>query len=330
MDAVTSDDFCNRIPSDAIPVLLILFNRPDMVKPVIENLRQVRPKRLFLAADGPRVGHPQDADKCRLAREAALSVDWDCHIETRFHETNLGCDPAVSSAIDWFFQQVECGILLEDDCLVHPDYFALCGELLERYREDERIMQIASFSPYPKREHSYDYHFSRRFRCSGGWATWRRAWIKFRSDMHQYQDRESWQILNAYHRDYLMLNRSYRSLIACRNGKRTHWDHWDFQWNLSCNAQNGLSLVPEPNLMLNIGFGEDSTHTKEIDPIFHGLAFESLSFPLRHPPLVYADQEPEQGLEKRLYHALPLAGRCKWLLRHVLGAWMHFREMLPW
>ena len=159
------------IRDEDIPVLLTVFNRPEKLRAVVQNLRQIRPKRLFVAADGPRRDHSEDAEKCQRARLEGTNVDWDCHVETRFLNDNIGCDQAIPSAIDWFFQHVEHGIILEDDCIIHPHFFAFCGELLIRYSNDERIMQLSSLSPYPPRAHHYDYHFSRIFRPSGGWAT---------------------------------------------------------------------------------------------------------------------------------------------------------------
>lgn len=329
----------NCIPDAEIPVLLTIFNRPDKTKAVIENLRQIRPKRLFVAADGPRLDHPQDTEKCRLAREEATNVDWACEIKTMFLDDNVGCDPAVSSAIDWFFQNVECGIILEDDCIVHPHFFAFCGELFIKYYDDQRVMQISSLSPYAERDHIYDYHFSRIFRCSGGWATWRRAWHHFTSDIHRYSDKEALAILKAYHRDYYMCLWEYKRLRAYKKGILTvnkggvvikqRWGHWDYQWNLACAAQNGLCIVPERNLMVNIGFDEDSTNTKDINAVFENLQYQPLLFPLRHPVFVYADSEPERSLEKRTYRRLSFKSCCIYLLRRASGAIHYLREIMP-
>ena len=315
-----------QIPGDEIPVLLTIFNRPDKTQAVIENLRQIKPKQLFVAADGPRPDRSEDVEKCRRARQAATRVDWACNIKTRFLDDNIGVDPAVSSAIEWFFQQVEYGIILEDDCLVHPHFFEFCGELLIRYLDDKRIMQISSLSPYAERDHRYDYHFSRAFRCSGGWATWRRAWKYFTPDMHRYSDSEALAILKAYYPDHAACLHQYEKLLAFKRGK---YNYWDYQWNLACFAQNGLSAVPEQNLMINTGFGEDSTHTQKMNPIFENLRTAPLPFPLRHPPFVYADSEPERSVEKRIYRSLSLKSRCMYLARRVLGTIGYLREVLP-
>jgi hypothetical protein len=296
----------------------------------MESLGEIKPKRLFVSADGPRLDRPEDRQRCREARQAATAVDWACHIETRFLDDNISCDPAVSSAIDWFFQQVEYGIILEDDCLLHPHFFAFCGELLARYSDDERIMQISSLAPYASREHPYDYHFSRVFRCSGGWATWRRAWKHYTFEMSRYSDDEALAILKACNRDYSTCRHLHKTLMEFKNGFEYYWDHWDFQWGMACNAQNGLAIVPEKNLMTNIGFDEDSTHTIQLNTVFRDLRVQPLRFPIRHPPFVYADSQPERSLERRIFSSLPLKSRCMYLLRRVLGAVAYLREILPY
>jgi hypothetical protein len=293
-----------------------------------------------VAADGPRVDHPQDHEKCRLAREAATNIDWTCDIKTRFLDDNIGCDPAISSAIDWFFQNVECGIILEDDCIVHPHFFAFCGELFVRYADDQRIMQISSLSLHDARIHPYDYHFSRIFRCSGGWGTWRRAWKHFTSDMRQYKDDEVLTILKTYNPDYYECAWRFRAFknynkgitTVYRNGSlfRLYWGHWDFQWNLACAAQNGLSIVPEKNLWVNIGFDEDATNTRQVIPAIAYLQAQPLKFPLRHPPFVYADSEPERSWDKRVFHTLSLKSRFMYLLRRALGAIYYLRDVMPY
>jgi hypothetical protein len=317
----------SSIPDDEIPVLMTIFNRPDKTRAVMENLRQIKPKRLFIAADGPRRNVPGDIEKCRLARQVATTVDWACDVKTRFLDDNIGCDPAVSSAIDWFFQHVECGIILEDDGLVHPHFFTFCGELFVRHADDERIMQISSLSPYTPREHPYDYHFSRTFRCGGVWSTWRRAWKHFTSDMRRYHDQEAFALLKAYYPNHTKCLQQYRKFLEFKKGS---FNNWDFQWNMACYAQNGLSIVPENNLMINIGFDHDSTHTFQKDSIFEDLQAQSLRFPLRHPLLVYTDSQPERSLEKKMYRDLPVKSRCMYLLRQVSGIIAYFREVMPY
>ena len=241
---------------------------------------------------------------------------------------NIGVDPGVRTGMEWFFRHVEYGIMLEDDCILHPHFFTFCGELLARYYDDERVMQISSLSPYAPRKHPYDYHFSRMFRCSGGWATWRRAWKYYTSEMGRYSDQETFAILKACNWDYPKCLQQYKTLMEFQKGSRNQWVHWDFQWNMACHAQNGLAIVPEKNLMINIGFDEESTHTQEIDPIFQSLRTQPLVFPLRHPPLVYADSQPERSLEKKIYRNLSIKSRCVHVLRQVLGGIAYLSETL--
>ena len=322
----------NCIPNEDIPVLLTIFNRPDLTRKVMDNLRNIKPKRLFVAADGPRPDRPQDIERCQLARQEAVAVDWPCEITTRFLDENLSVDPAVSSAINWFFEQVEFGIILEDDCIVHPDFFTLCGELFVRYADDLRIMQVSSLSPYEAREHPYDYHFSRTFRCSGGWGTWRRAWKYFNSDMRRYGDAEALEIMKAYHSDYYKLLWLHKKLVEIKSGDFFYpwWSHWDYQWNLVCASQNGLCIVPEQNLMENIGFDDDSTHTVNITPVFENLRTHSLDFPIRHPDFVHSDSQPERELGNRIFKSLSLKSRFLYMFRRMVGSIYYLSEVMPY
>lgn len=314
------------IPNNEIPVLLTLFNRPNKVRAVIDNLRNIKPKTIFLSADGPRDGIQADAEKCRLARQELDKIDWECDIKIRLLDENIGCDPAVASAIEWFFEHVKYGIVLEDDCLVSDQFFTFCGDLLARYMDDERIMQISSLSPYGGRNYPYDYHFSRAFRCGGGWATWRRAWRYFTSNMQRYSDEESRGILKAYYPNHAECLLIYKKLLEFKDG---HFDNWDFQWNMACYAQNGLCVVPERNMMMNIGFDEDSTHTQQIDPMFENLQIQQVEFPLRHPSFLYVDSRPETLLRSRIYYGFCLKSRCSYLMRQVIGVISYIMEVIP-
>lgn len=324
----------SSIPPQDVPVLLTIFNRPDKTRAVIDNLRKIKPRRLFVYADGPRRDRPGEKDQCEATRRAATNVDWICDLKVKLSDDNKGCDPAVSEAIDWFFECVDFGVILEDDCLVHPDFFKFCGELFIRYLADQRIMQISSLSPYGTRVHPYDYHFSRVFRCSGGWGTWRRAWKHFISDMRCYDRDEVLIILQSFGLDRYDCSKKVkeisRYITKARKTKPTYyWQHWDYQWNLSCATQNGLCIVPEQNLMQNIGFDNNATNTKVINTVFSRLSVSPLVFPLRHPRFCYADHRPERGLEKRIFNDLNTKSRCMYLLRRLLGSVLYIRDALP-
>ena len=308
------------------PVLLVVFNRPDKTRRVMDALREVKPVRLYVAADGPRPDRQRDRELCLQTRSISQEVDWPCAVQTRFLENNLGCGRAVSSAISWFLDQEERGVILEDDCLPHPHFFPFCRDLLERYADDERIMRISGLSPYPQRESPYDYHFSRRFYC-WGWATWRRAWRHFVYDLDVFPEKELVEMVRAYFPFHYQRRPCMDTLQKIKSGQLKTWA---IRWDVACFAQNGLSIVPERNLVTNTGVGdEEATHTTRKNRVFADLQTYPLRFPLRHPPFVYHDGRPERALEGLLHRNRPLKNRVAYRLRHAGGTVMDFLETVP-
>lgn len=240
--------------SDAVlntPVLLIGFNRPDTIRRVFEAIRTVRPSQLFIALDGPRSDVPADERLCREAAAVSSAVDWRCDLHTLVRDRNLGCGRAVSGAITWFFGQVQEGIILEDDCLPDPSFFRFCAELLDHYRDTTRIMHISGNNFLFGRKRGFGSYYYSCFTYNWGWATWRHAWR---------------------HYDHLLADPSRRS------------DNWDHQWRLSVQRAGGLAVLPNVNLVTNIGCGRpDATHTTELDSRYSELPSASIRFPLRHP-----------------------------------------------
>lgn len=231
------------------PILFIIFNRPDTTKKVFETIRNAKPKRLFIAADGPRPDRPDDKSNCELTRKVTENIDWDCEAKRLYQDKNLGCGYGVSTAISWFFDNVEQGIILEDDCVPDPSFFRFCEELLEYYKDDPRIMHIGgnNFQDGIKRGNA-SYYFS-EFPHIWGWASWRRAWKKY---------------------DFDCLGEEYKK------------NNWDKQWLVSVRKQQGLAIVPNINLVSNIGFGKNATHTTELSRI-SDMETEEMSFPLVNP-----------------------------------------------
>jgi hypothetical protein len=310
--------------SDQVPVLLVIFNRPEKTRKVIDALRKVKPSRIFIAGDGPRPNRPEDIEHCRLARMAATGIDWPCDVKTRFLDENVGCGRGVSSAITWFFEHVESGIILEDDCIPHPHFFPFCAELFKRYAQDQRVMGINGFVPYPVRSHQYDYHFSRRFRCSG-WGTWRRAWKLFSYECEGISEVEFLEMTKAYYPHYFSRSPWIARYKKFKNGSLKTWA---FRFEISQFAQNGLFIVPEKNMITNIGFDSEATHTVLHDPCYSNIKTKSLSFPLRHPDFVFADNRQEKKFESLLFKKLPLKSKCAWHLKNMLGTVLDFYESL--
>ncbi len=276
------------------PVLLIIFNRPETTKLVFEAIRKAKPARLYIAADGPREDVASDIESCIAARKAVENIDWDCKVETRFSNQNLNCGVAPSSAFTWFFQHEEEGIILEDDCLPSQSFFWFCQELLERYRHDSRVMHIGgnNFLNGWKKDSDYSYYFSR----SGyiwGWATWRRAWEKFDFRIKHYKKAKE----NGFFQYFFMnrLEKRYRlkkfEETIAGNGSV---DWWDYQWDLARYVNTGLAIVPNTNLVKNLGFGELATHTRNRNSKNASLEAGDIEFPLHDPPFMIRDIESDR------------------------------------
>ncbi len=240
------------------PVLFLIFNRPDKTKQVFEAIRQAQPAQLFVAADGPRKDRQEEQELCKQTREIINAIDWKCELKTLYRSENLGCKIAVSSAINWFFDNVEEGIILEDDCLPNQSFFHFCDTLLNHYRDDERIMHIGG-SNFQDGQIRGDgsYYFSNIYHI-WGWATWKRAWRYYNLEMKNWDT-----FLNKRSINRLFSERGHRQyFIDVFNAIKTNkLNTWDYQWVLSCWTNDGLSIIPNFNLVSNIGYGDEATHT---------------------------------------------------------------------
>jgi len=240
-----------------LPVLLIVFNRPVPTREVILSLRALRPSRLYIAADGPRPGCPDDIQNCAKVRQLADLVDWPCRLETLFQKQNLGCGPAVSQAIDWFFSHEMCGAILEDDCLPHPDFLAYCSWALEKYR-DERCVYHVGGNNFGAAAHVFA-GASIGFTSLAQvwvWATWRDRWAAYQYDPATLLEAtgESW-------RDWRLPTEAAKLKLADLERTVRLQQMWDYQWQVTVLNRQGLAVVPSGNLISNIGDGEDATHT---------------------------------------------------------------------
>ncbi len=285
----------------SIPVAFIIFNRPDTTERVFAEIARARPPKLLVIADGPRANRVDEAEKCAAARAIIERVDWDCQVLTQYAEVNLGCRERVSSGLNWVFQTVEEAIVLEDDCLPHPTFFRFCEELLERYRDDERVMMVSGANfQFGRQRTEYSYYFS-RYTHPGGWAAWRRAW--------QYYDVQvkAWPLIRDNHWLEDILRDRYAARYWATRFEQCYndlFDTWDFQWLFACWIQSGLVILPNVNLVSNIGFRADGTHTAR-KRRFADMAVEAVRFPLLHPPFVLRDTRADDFTEKTLGSATP-------------------------
>jgi hypothetical protein len=288
------------------PILFITFKRPDTTIKVFEEIRKVKPKKLYLAQNYPSGKNFEDTEKWKKVRLIIENVDWDCEVKRLYRDHYFEVKISVSSAIDWFFSHVEEGIILEDDCVPDQSFFPFCQELLERYRNDTRIMMISGDNfQFGKRRTDCSYYFS-RYAHIWGWATWKRAWNHYDVSMKMWPKIHDGGWLNAI----LDSSDAVKYWTGCFEDTYTgKINTWDYQWVFTCWIQGGLSLMPEQNLITNIGFDPSSTHTAA-NSIFSKLPFESIKFPLQHPGFVIRNIEADRFTEKIWYsHARSLKSR---------------------
>lgn len=280
--------------SFSTPVAFMIFNRPDLTRIVFEAIARVKPKMLFVIADGPRF--PDEAQKCKEARAVIDGLDWDCEVFTNFSDNNLGCGRRISSGIDWIFSKVEEAIFLEDDTLPVESFFSYCQTLLEHYRHDERIMTIGgnNFQSGHKRT-KYSYHFSKYNGC-WGWATWRRAWQHYDYYMKTWPEfKQSGMIKMVCDDPYEQ--KFWLKLFDSMYENPDKLDTWDHQWKFACWSQGGLAIEPGVNLVSNIGFGRtDASHTIGVNPWQEQLAKTQELWEIKHPPFVVRHRDADSYL----------------------------------
>src|SRR5271157_208695 len=282
------------------PVCLIIFNRPEYTLRVLESIRLVQPRRLFVVADGPRNDVPGDVNACMSARNVLEMVDWDCEILTNYSEVNLGCKIRVASGLNWVFDNADEAVILEDDCIPHPSFFRFCEEMLERYRNDPRIMSISGNSFQAGRNRtSCNYYFS-RYTHVWGWASWQRAWSHYEVGMNQWPTGRDLNWLQ----DFLGDQRAVRYWSYIFQRAYEGLDTWDYAWMFTCWMSNALSIVPNVNLVSNIGFGPRSTHTTQTGSRFANISAEEMIFPLKHPPGVVRDGRADDFTEEIMFSGI--------------------------
>lgn len=287
-----------------ISIAYIIFNRPRHTRETFQAIRAARPARLFIIADGPRPGHPTDAERCKAVREVVADIDWPCEVQRNYADQNLGLKRRVSSGLDWVFSQVESAIILEDDCLPHPDFFPFCQELLERYKDDERVWTITGNNNQDGKKRSNDaYYFSKYGHC-WGWATWRRAWAQYDGDIKFWPEWKLSQDLrdktpDPFEQSYWIdiFDRIYLKKI----------DSWAYPWMTCLWYHGGLTATPRVNLVTNIGVGPDSTHTlaEEDQPGVPVKPLGSITHPAEVKQHLKADQYVFDHLLGGLYMKFP-------------------------
>jgi hypothetical protein len=282
------------------PIAFFIFNRPQLTQKVFQAIRTAQPQRLLIVADGPR--HEAEMALCEQTRSVVAQIDWDCDVERNYAATNLGCRGRVASGLNWVFAQTDRAIILEDDCLPHPDFFRFCDELLVRYQDHERVMAINGNNYQQGREITpYSYYFSKYFHC-WGWATWRRAWQYYDVEMKLWPE---------------FRDGGYMRFVSDSEDECRYWlkkfeqmyqgqiDTWDYPFMFACFSQSGLVATPRVNLVSNLGFGVQATHTHNPRSPFAHMPTAELG-DINHPPFLARSLAADQFVFDQVFDGLKM------------------------
>ena len=295
-----------------VPVLVLGFNRPDQVRKLIDRLREVKPERIFFAVDGPRSTVETDSDLVAETQSLANEFNWGCEVSTHFQKSNLGCAQGVTAGINWFFTQVSEGIILEDDVIPTGSFFQYSSELLNKFRFDQRVWCISGSNRLPDQELSAE--FSYRFSAIPqvwGWATWRDRWENYSLDIQGWRARglSNRQLFKAvgYSPEAFVYWSANFELMA-----KMAVDTWDIQLVNAAMRNKAFAVVPNVNLVENIGWGSEATHTREVPRSIQPV--KEMQFPLRHP-LIEVDAKADRYMNRSVYQATTL-GLVQQFLRY--------------
>ena len=278
-------------------VAILTFNRSETTKKLMEIMKIIKPPRLYVIIDGPRDSHKGEKEKVDIVKQIIDdNVDWECELYKNYSEKNMGTCMRQYTGFSWVFEKEEQAIILEDDCIPNLDFFRYCDEMLEKYKDDERVMMVSGSNYLKKWESGYSYHFS-SMGGIWGWATWRRAWLKYDVDIRAWGDYElkkelreklGWEM-------YQHRREAWDSLYVNSSKAKT----WDFQWWFARTINSGLTIIPSVNLVSNVGFDSGAVHTTASSPNVN-LEVYDLKFPLKHPNYVMENT----GYDRALFNSL--------------------------
>lgn len=276
------------------PILFLIFNRPDTTTIVFESIRAAQPPRLYVAADGARKSKEGEEEICRQVRQIATQIDWPCEVKTLFRDTNLGCGKAVSEAITWFFEHEEMGIILEDDCLADQSFYGFCDVLLDKYKNEKSVMHIGGtiFIDYlPRNGESY---FFSQFSHIWGWASWRDRWQYYDLHLVGFNLKRDTAYYNFSQKALKYFNKRFHQVSS---GKI---NTWDYQWNMTIWRRSGICVMPSVNLVTNIGFGEDATHTTTESSSLANIKSKSINS-IQHPIIIERNKKADDEIFVKLF-----------------------------
>lgn len=279
------------------PVAFFIYNRPQTTRKVLKRIGLAEPPRLLVIGDGPSNTDSDDQEKVSSARNLIQqNIDWDCEVRTKYAEENMGMRRRFASGLEWVFEQEPEAIILEDDTVPDPTFFRFAEEMLKEYRDDTRVMDIGGTNYLGEwKSQRQDYHFS-YFGGFWGWASWRRSWELYDPDMTRWDDPEAKARVRDVIADQDIFNYAHYVYQKTYEGRL---DTYDYQWGFARQLNSGLSVVPSTNLVSNVGFGVDATHTDDETSNFAALESESMQFPIDKSDYVAVDRSYDRELHKK-------------------------------
>lgn len=273
------------------PIALFIFNRPAFTQQIVSILRILRPEKLFVVADGPRLNIPTDISLCAQTRQVIDEIDWPCEVIKKFSDVNLGCRNSLPQGLDFVFQQVESCVILEDDCMPNLSFFKFCEELLPLYRDNQAIMTISGHRSDGPNELDSDSYFFSAYPAIWAWATWKNRWEKYELAMSRWPELRDKSWLTSI----LKTRESQRYWTRIFDKMQEGLDTWDYAWVFASWLHRGLSIRPKVNMISNVGFGNEATHTTQ--EVFNFPPAIEMNFPLKHPACVEIDEQADSRIE---------------------------------
>jgi hypothetical protein len=301
-------------------VLFLVFNRPDTTQVVFDQIRMARPPRLYIVADGPRANNAADLELCSQAREIALRVDWDCEVKTDFRAENAGCKEGVSAAISWFFEQEDEGIILEDDCVPANSFFKFCDTLLEKYRSDDRVRHITGCNLQQGQKWGNSTYYFSHMTHVWGWAGWKRVWKDYDKRLAKFDREEMVTRLRGIFDDPYVVESYVKIFDEVKAGKI---NAWGYQLDFANFFNYGLTAIPNENLISNIGFRADATHTLDPNSVYADIPLKEID-EIMHPGTVQAEKQAENVILKHIFSPPPLKKRHTRALKKIRLTAKHF------
>lgn len=282
---------------DEVPILILFYKRYRIAKRLILILKKIKPKNIYISFDGPRT-KDEESDVFNT-RDIIKYIDWKCNLKIKVNDENLGCRSAVTSALDWFFKYNEMGIILEEDCVPEHTFFKFSFEMLNKYKNNNKVISIGA-QHFPGHYHKIDssYFFSMHFHC-WGWATWRRSWLIFDRDMNDWETLRNTRWLYKLGGNNLLFAYYWRKIFD--NCKANKIDSWAYRFLFNVWSKNKLTILPSVNLVKNIGFGKNATHTTKGNYHTENLVLKKMNFPLRHPNIVVADDFSDKWTHTNIF-----------------------------